>query len=228
MTKKKNPLANLSPEPVTGDSGSSAAPAESEPLAPVVETIVETQSAPAGGGFDVSGLIERAAGNVRAGVTGEPPRNKGGRPPKAPAPTKKDVEQFATVIAAGLTLIVGALRIPGDLKPNEDETGGLAVPITNLMLRHLPISGKLTADAMDAIAIVAVVSSYYARTAIAWRDYSDATRARRSAIPPARPVYRTVPEAAHTETERGAVDPIANIDPAAADFLGRPRNGNPN
>lgn len=196
--------------------------------------MIETQAAsPAGP--DLSAILGRASDNLRAAATGE--KRGPGRPAgsKTQPVAKKDAEQIATLLTALMTMVVAGLKVPGDLKPTDDETAAFTVPLTNILLRHLPISGKMTADTMDAIGMIAAVSVYVTRTAPAWSEYNQAARARRmNVIRAAGPAYpgtmvRPVPhpvDMSNDETTRGAADPIADIDPATAQFLGRPRNGN--
>jgi hypothetical protein len=54
---------------------------------------------------------------------------------------------------------------------SEDETQAFSVPVTRLLLRHVPLTSKLSQDALDVIALVGGFSAYYVRTADGWKKY---------------------------------------------------------
>jgi hypothetical protein len=208
--RKKNP----SPPPDVSELKSSAG--QENPA--LVEEQIDDHEPPAEG-MSFSGLLDRARDNLATGITGEVP----GKPRKKYIrPAQRD--EIGTVVASLLTLMISAWAVPSDLKPNDEEINALASPCTGIILRHVNLSGRLTGDVLDAIGILAVVSGYYARTASAWRAYRPAGEA----IPP-RPRSVVVDRGngygeVHIERQEGErADPIADLDPNAAEFLNKPR-----
>lgn len=82
-------------------------------------------------------------------------------------------EDFSTIIITIMTLALSAWSVPDELKPNEDELQAFSVPATRMLLRHVPITSKLSADALDAIGMIGAMSAYYARTRKAWTKYQE-------------------------------------------------------
>lgn len=87
---------------------------------------------------------------------------------------KAKSEDFSNVVVTLLTLILAAWDRPSDLKPNEDEIGAFSVPCTRMLLRHIPLTAKLSQDALDVIGMVGAASAYYVRTKDAWSIYNQA------------------------------------------------------
>lgn len=81
---------------------------------------------------------------------------------------------FSNVVVTLLTLIFASWDRPSDLKPNEDEINAFSVPCTKMLLRHIPITSKLSADALDVIGMIGAASAYYVRTREAWTLYNQA------------------------------------------------------
>lgn len=82
-------------------------------------------------------------------------------------------EDFSTIIVTIMTLALSAWNVPDDLKPNDDELQAFSVPATRMLLRHVPITAKLSADALDVIGMIGAMSGYYARTRKAWTKYQE-------------------------------------------------------
>lgn len=87
------------------------------------------------------------------------------------------VEDLQTTVVLILTLALSALTIPEDLKLNEDEKQAFAVPATRLLLRHVPLASKLSADAIDIIGMIGALSAYGTRTRAGWQTYREAKAA---------------------------------------------------
>ena len=128
----------------------------------------------------------------------------------SPAPSKAkkskaNQDEFNSLVIAVLTLGVSFANMRPEIKPNESELGVFSNHLTGILIRHLPISKGLSADALDIIGIFAVISGYYARVSPELRR-------------PARKV-----EAAPVVTDLGngfgAADPISDLSPEAGEFL---------
>jgi hypothetical protein len=74
-----------------------------------------------------------------------------------------EVETFSTVVIAVLSLGITALSLPPEIKPNDTEINSFSVPLTRILIRHLPISGRMSADVIDIIALITVGTGWYAR-----------------------------------------------------------------
>ncbi len=83
-----------------------------------------------------------------------------GRPSKSKSSGQDDL---ASLSVALITLILSLSNIPHDVKPNDSEVTIFSKHLTGIMIRHLPIAGKFSADGMDIIGMIAVLSSWYAR-----------------------------------------------------------------
>lgn len=88
--------------------------------------------------------------------------HKKGRKPKEQENLQED---FSTLVTSLLVVVVTAWNAPEQIKPNNDELGGLSFRITRITLRHIDLSGKVTADVLDLIGIIAIGASYYSRVA---------------------------------------------------------------
>jgi hypothetical protein len=124
-------------------------------------------------------LVDKARGILGGGIeslqdklgTGE----KATKQKKKWVPPEKRKEQegnIATLITSLLIMIVASLNTPDDLKPNEDEINAVSGFSVSILLRHVNISGRLTADVIDVIGIVAVSAGYWARTSKARQAYT--------------------------------------------------------
>jgi hypothetical protein len=116
----------------------------------------------------LKGLLSRAAQNL----TGATP-SKRGRPSKKTQASKANKEDVSTLLITLLTLGVSAWNVPQEVKPNDAEISAFSVPLTNILLRHVNLTGKLTQDALDVISMIAAGTAYYARTSNAWRALDD-------------------------------------------------------
>ncbi len=87
---------------------------------------------------------------------------KGGRKPKDQSNLQED---FSTLVTSVFVLVVAAWNAPETVKPNNDEVNGLSFRVTRIILRHVDLSGRITADVLDLIGIIAIGASYYSRVA---------------------------------------------------------------
>jgi len=122
---------------------------------------------------DTGGILSQAS-QVLAGVTPKLSKNQRYKQNKK-ARANASTEQLSDFIITLLTLILSALVIPENLKPNEDEINAFSVPATNILLRHVPLASKLSQDALDVIGMIGALSAYYIRTRDAWLAHN-ATR----------------------------------------------------
>lgn len=72
-------------------------------------------------------------------------------------------DEFNTLTIAILSLALSLTPMPETVKPNDLELSQFSHHLTGLLIRHLPISGKFSADALDIIGLIAVLSGWYAR-----------------------------------------------------------------
>ena len=127
----------------------------------------------------------------------------------SPAPSKAkkskaNQDEFNSLVIAVLTLGVSFANMRPEIKPNESELGVFSNHLTGILIRHLPISKGLSADALDIIGIFAVISGYYARVSPELRR-------------PARKV-EAAPDL-YPEPIPAAADPISDLSPEAGEFL---------
>ena len=128
----------------------------------------------------------------------------------SPAPSKAkkskaNQDEFNSLVIAVLTLGVSFANMRPEIKPNESELGVFSSHLTGILIRHLPISKGLSADALDIIGIFAVVSGYYARVSPEIRR-------------PARKV-EAAPDLYPGPIPAAAADPISDLSPEAGEFL---------
>jgi hypothetical protein len=125
-------------------------------------------------------------------------------------------DEFSTLIVSVSVLILSFSNMPEQIKPNDAELRVLANHLSGLMLRHLPISSKFSADSLDIIGILAVLSGYYARVSPALKELREnKPKAERIApAPTEREVSKTAPGAATR-----LVDDIERLSPSTARFL---------
>lgn len=67
------------------------------------------------------------------------------------------------LVVSVITLLVAVAKVPEQVKPNGDEINLFSEHLSGIMLRHLPINNKLSADALDVIGLIAVTASWYSR-----------------------------------------------------------------
>lgn len=126
--------------------------------------------------------------------------------------------EFAALVSSLFVVIVVVWRAPEEIKPNEDESNGISNRVSKIILRHVDISGRMTADMLDLIGILAIGASWYARVAPAIRQYN------------ANGKPQTIPQAVTTQSENGErsdewVTPIQQADPGLKDWLDRAAMG---
>ena len=90
-------------------------------------------------------------------------------------------DDFSAIIVTLLTLGLSAWAVPEILKPNEDELNAFSVPATRLLLRHVPLASKLSADALDLVGMIGALSGYSLRTRLEWAKYNEAQKIKRAA-----------------------------------------------
>ena len=122
-------------------------------------------------------ILDRARGILGGGV--DKLQDKLGAPPEklSRKTREKQEDSISTLLTAILVMMIAGWKVPTDLKPNEEEVNAVSGCATSILLRHINISGRLTADVIDAIGIVATVSVYYTRTSEGWRNYTLSQRA---------------------------------------------------
>lgn len=189
---------------------------ESEPVEIEVEDHQESPASKSGLGE----LLNRAQKNLTREFTPEedkPTKSKKRDRASSHYVRPQQREDITTLVSSLLALLMAAWSVPPGLKPDEDEVGALASYSTRLLLRHVNLSGRITADVLDVIGIVAVVSGWYARTAPAWRVYMESQQ---KALEPAR---RSEAEPSQPGQASGPADPIAEAAPEVDEFLQRSR-----
>lgn len=124
-------------------------------------------------------------------------------------------DEFATLIISVLVLILSFSNMPEQIKPNDSELRVLANHLAGLMIRHMPISSKFSADSLDIIGIFAVVSGYYARVSPAIKELQ--AQKPKERIAPAQ--NREVSDKTQNTEFSRVIDPIERLSPATAQFL---------
>lgn len=120
-------------------------------------------------------------------------------------------EDLKTLSIALLTLVMSLGNIPQDIKPNDSEIGIVSHHLTGIMIRHLPINGKMSADALDIIGLIAVMSTWYARVQPALNQR------RAQATPPVQARSKTAPT--QPVKEESPSDPFMRHSPGAGAWL---------
>jgi hypothetical protein len=138
--------------------------------------------------------------------------------PRAPVSKKKggkvdERQEFTTLLISVIVLLLTFVNIPELLKPSDDEVSILSDHAAGLLMRHLPISGALTEDAIDIIGILAVVAGWYGRVAPELKRLADERK--RAEIPST--VLRPVEEVSTV----APVVPEAPDNSAVVEFLGK-------
>jgi hypothetical protein len=141
---------------------------------------------------------------------------KSKRGPYVKQADREKVSEFATLISTGLTLIIAAINLPPDIAPNSEEVNAFSVPLTKLLLRHLPISGKLSDDMLDIIGMIGIISGYYMRIAPILKSTSgnpkkEIKKSELKSSPDIKPI---------------SSDPVTLASPVAGAFLEEAGNGN--
>ena len=124
------------------------------------------------------GILASGVNNVQDKLGVEPDRKR-----KKWVPKEKRQEQesnIATLITSLLVMLLAGWKVPDELKPSEDEVTAVSGFGVSILLRHVDISGRLTAGAIDVIGIVAVTAGYISRTSKLWGEYKITQEANRA------------------------------------------------
>jgi len=148
------------------------------------------------GGF--GGLLSRASNALRDSDA----------PKKSNKLVKSSREDFAVLVVSVVTLLVTFAKIDERVKPNGDEINLFSEPLARILLRHLPINNKLSADALDIIGMMAATATWYARV-------HDVIPAAREAAP------RAEARAEEVTRSNGHISPIEAVSPETGDWLNR-------
>ena len=167
--KKKNP----NPLPDEDESNYLGEVEENDPI----DVKVDDQA----GSDNLIASAEKLLGGVKSTDTERAEKLRGYREKYKAKKKGSTNEDFSTIVVTLLTLALSAWNVPADLKPNGDEVNALSVPATRMLLRHVPITAKLSADALDVIGMIGAMSAYYARTNPAWRKYNEERRVKAEA-----------------------------------------------
>lgn len=119
-------------------------------------------------------------------------------------------EEFSTIVLSVLSLVVSALTIPEEIKPNKNELSIFSDHLTGLLVRHLPISNKMSEDTLDIIGLFVVTAGWYARVAPQLKQTK-----------PDQPPEVVTGAAAVRGNGSKPAGPISAIDPGAGEFLTR-------
>ncbi len=102
------------------------------------------------------GFMDRLK-NITSGLASDEVEEK--KPAKK---SKKTPDEFNALVVALITLGT-SLSIPEPYRPINDEIQIFSNHLSGILARHLSISGKLSADALDIMGLVVCTSMYYAR-----------------------------------------------------------------
>lgn len=152
------------------------------------------------------GTLKRAGQSLKGAVIdSEAPRKK----QKVSNTTRED---FSVLVVAIVTLSVSLWKADPRVKPDSNEIDLFSNHVSGILLRHLPIDNKLSADALDVIGIFAVVSGWASRVYIFQQQTQtvDATQPRAAGT-------RTT----ETKANQGPFNPVQEIDPATFDAMNR-------
>jgi hypothetical protein len=158
---------------------------------------IESQATETDSGF--SSLLKRATNNLKTTLTEtDSPSRK-----KNVAKTTRD--DFSILVVSVITLLVSFWKIEEQAKPDSTEINMLSHHLSGIMLRHLPINNKLSADALDVIGIFAVMANWQARVRV---------------LQPQDETQQAGPTQAVTKRNgHKAQTPIQMIDPATSNML---------
>jgi len=123
--------------------------------------------------------------------------------------TPRAREDFSVLVVSLITLLVAAIRIRESAKPNQEEINLFSDHLAGILLRHLPVNSKMSADAVDLIGMIAVIATWYSRVHEDLR-----TPAQPQASQPVTVPYQ---DNGHAKP----LDPISQISPEAGSFLNR-------
>lgn len=206
--KKKNPTPseNQNPNPTSADSV--FAP-ESETPPDLIQVDIESH-APADS-LSWTEKIKRAGERVGLLDDEDQPERIETRGRKKKTAVQ---DEFSTLVIAVLTLILSFANIPDQVKPNQSELTIFSNHLTGILLRHLPISNKFSADSLDIIGLFAVCSGWYARVAPEIKLISEKQKPEKINANPSTPNPSTP-----NPSTPAPVDPVKQLSPAAADYL---------
>jgi hypothetical protein len=135
------------------DSDANPSPRESDLFPPAESIEMEPQGEKPAGGF--GGLLARATQALKDDDSPKLSQSK--------KVTPKAREDFSVLVVSVVTLLVTFAKVDERVKPNGDEINIFSEHISGIMLRHLPISNKMSADALDIIGLMAVTATWYSR-----------------------------------------------------------------
>lgn len=162
--KKKQLNQKPKPEPEKFDSGDDY----NEPL--VIETEVENHPVIDDVPFSqkarqkLEGFIQNVAEGEDGSAGEDKPKKKYYYNSYARKKEKERQSELGNLITSILVITVTAAPMNEALKPNEDEIGVVSMRVANILWRHNILTGKLSGDALDGIAILAVTAEYWQRT----------------------------------------------------------------
>lgn len=144
-------LESLQNEPDSDSDINPPLPGSDLPQAETIE--LESQGERSQGGF--GGLLNRATQALR---NDDSPRLS-----QSKKVTPRAREDFSILVVSVITLLVAVAKVDDRVKPNESEINLFSDHLSGIMLRHLPINNKLSADALDIIGMMAVTATWYSR-----------------------------------------------------------------
>lgn len=127
--------------------------------------------------------------------------------------------EFASLVSSLFVVIVAVWRAPEEVKPNDNEIDGVSNRVSKIILRHVDISGRMTADVLDLIGIIAIGASWYARVAPAIRAYSSTSGK------PQQSAKTITPQSGNGERDDEWITPIQQADPGLKNWLDRAASG---
>lgn len=128
---------------------------------------IEGQRVDSESGF--GNMLKRAGRNLRDTLTDSDVPVKRGR-----KPNQTTREDFSLLVVSIITLVVTFWKVDQRVKPDSSEIEAFSNHLSGILIRHLPISNKLSADALDIIGMFAVLSGYYARIQLLQQDQKPA------------------------------------------------------
>lgn len=99
------------------------------------------------------------------GLTESARKSREWRAKRKGAGSASEREEVSTLILTVFVLGVAAVDVPEEVKPERDELAAVAERLTNILARHNLLLGKLSGDALDVVAIIAVGAGWYSRVA---------------------------------------------------------------
>jgi hypothetical protein len=128
--------------------------------------------------------------------------------PKAKKVTPRAREDFSVLVVSVVTLLVTFAKVEERIKPNGDEINLFSEHLSGILLRHLPINNKLSADALDLIGIMAATATWYSRV--------------HDQLAKSAPILETVPTRANGHAGGEIpITPIEAVSPETGNWLNR-------